>query len=172
MKTKRTHNSLVKGFTLIELLVVIAIIGILASIILASLATARSKGSDASVEEELANIRSQTELYTGVTTTVTGAVCSTATANLFGTAQNGVGTILKGVINTVGSTNTYCAYGGGTLPSMGGSWVIAVKLASGKFWCAGYHGHSGSVNASGVDYTSLSGTVTTAAANTTTNRCN
>lgn len=52
----------IKGFTLIELLVVIAIIGILSSVVLASLNTARDKGSDSAVKSNLAGIRSQAEI--------------------------------------------------------------------------------------------------------------
>jgi prepilin-type N-terminal cleavage/methylation domain-containing protein len=52
-----------RGFTLIELLVVIAIIGILSSVVLASLNTARSKGNYAAVKSNLATIQTQAELY-------------------------------------------------------------------------------------------------------------
>lgn len=51
-----------KGFTLIELLVVIAIIGVLSSVVLASLNTARTKGADTAVKSNLANVRAQAEL--------------------------------------------------------------------------------------------------------------
>lgn len=45
------------GFTLIELLVVIAIIGILASVIMGQLNTAREKGRIAAAKQQLENIR-------------------------------------------------------------------------------------------------------------------
>ena len=60
MSMKKYTN---RGFTLIELLVVIAIIGILSSVVLASLNTARSKGGDAAVKGNLTGIRAQAELY-------------------------------------------------------------------------------------------------------------
>ncbi len=58
---RTTKNNL--GFTLIELLVVVAIIGILASVVLASLNTARAKARDASRITSIRQIQTALELY-------------------------------------------------------------------------------------------------------------
>lgn len=52
-----------KGFTLVELLVVIAIIGILATLLLLQLGTARSRARDAKRIADVNQIRSAIELY-------------------------------------------------------------------------------------------------------------
>lgn len=52
-----------KGFTLIELLVVIAIIGILSSVVLASLNSARTKARDAKRISDIKQIQLALEMY-------------------------------------------------------------------------------------------------------------
>lgn len=60
MKLYENNN---KGFTLIELLVVISIIGLLSSVVLASLNTARGNARNAKRQQDLIQIRSALELY-------------------------------------------------------------------------------------------------------------
>ncbi len=79
-----------RGFTLIELLVVIAIIGILSSVVLASLNTARSKGTDAKIQSEIRSIQVNAEIFYdnagnsyGTSSTAQTSLTCTFTAGMF-----------------------------------------------------------------------------------------
>jgi len=98
-----------KGFTLIELLVVIAIIGILASVVLASLNTARAKGANAAVKANLANIRAEAEL-----------VYDTASPNSYATVCALVASALAAADNAGGGANK--CFGDSD------SWVVSTEL--------------------------------------------
>ena len=63
MKTLLRNKTTQKGFTLIELLVVIAIIGLLASVVLLSLNSARAKSRDAKRMSDVRQLASALELY-------------------------------------------------------------------------------------------------------------
>lgn len=103
-----------RGFTLIELLVVIAIIGMLSSVVLASLNTARKKGNDAAIQSNLSTVLTQAELYYmstgnytyGCSTGLSTGVCPATGTYVFtdplirqafaaAEAANGTGTGLK-----------------------------------------------------------------------------
>ena len=61
--SKNTMPNLVSGFTLIELLVVISIIGVLSSVVLASLNSARTKARDASRTSSIRQVQLAIEMY-------------------------------------------------------------------------------------------------------------
>jgi len=92
-----------RGFTLIELLVVIAIIGILASVVLTSLNSAREKGRVASIKSTLKNLQSQAEIYYNDNGTYAG-LCS-SDSSVIHTSIRPFVDLLK---NITGASNVKC----------------------------------------------------------------
>ena len=76
----------IHGFTLIELLVVIAIIGILSSVVLASLNTARGKGRDAAVLSNMGSIVPTAVIYEDANQTY-GTSANDCTVGVFSDAK-------------------------------------------------------------------------------------
>jgi prepilin-type N-terminal cleavage/methylation domain-containing protein len=126
-----------KGFTLIELLVVIAIIGILSSVVLASLNTARNKGKAASAQASLSQARAQAEI--GVDSTTGAYVLNICTA----TGPGGLATLIAAATNQ-GATNVTCGQNTatGVQPT---AWAISATLpdSATSYYCVDSAGFSG-----------------------------
>lgn len=132
-----------RGFTLIELLVVIAIIGILSSVVLASLNTARNKGADAAIKSNLNNMRAAAELIYDPLGNY-GTVCAdTATIQkgvAAAQAAYGAGTPTYAFATAQTAGNAACQSSAST-PN---AWAISAPLKGGGYWCVDSTGFSGS----------------------------
>lgn len=107
-----------KGFTLVELLIVIAIIGVLASIVLVSMGSARAKARDAVRSSDLRQITSGMEMYYGdnnayptLAGTALPTSISTYMAKVPADPKNTGNYVYKWVDNTgTGNDQKFCIY--------------------------------------------------------------
>lgn len=117
--TKGFTPSSKRGFTLIELLVVIAIIGILSSVVLASLNSARNKGADANIKQNLANVRAQGAIYFDDEGTYLGICEDVTVVSQIASAQSAVGSSSAAVICSDAAE----------------AYAVSSPLKTGGYWC-------------------------------------
>ncbi|HEV7702063.1 MAG TPA: prepilin-type N-terminal cleavage/methylation domain-containing protein [Candidatus Paceibacterota bacterium] len=131
-----------RGFTLIELLVVVAIIGILASVVLASLNTARNKGANAAVKANLAGARAGAELFYDTASTYTGVCASGGTGTIYNAVLAAAKATGLSAVTVVGTGTAATA----TCNTNGTAWAaeapLKVSESGNVMWCVDSTGKS------------------------------
>lgn len=133
------------GFTLIELLVVVSITGMLSSVVLTSMNSARIRGADAAVQSQLAQMRSAAEIiyndtgsYASVCTeaSATGVMFRAATRN--GVTASGGNLCLSMQGNSYYMCTSTSCYGASSVMFApgGDKWAAIIVLQGGDYFCA------------------------------------
>lgn len=109
-----------KGFTLIELLVVVSLIGVLATLVLANLNSARERARDATRKSDLRNIQTALRLYyndnTGYPQSSSGSIVGCSGTCTWGSAWVKAGVTYMNILPNdplTGQTYTYTGVVGG-----------------------------------------------------------
>jgi len=155
----KNYSNKDKGFTLIELLVVVAIIGLLSSIVMASLNSARGKAKDAAIKEEVSQFTNLLALeyndngsycnlqnagwvnynktcsasFSGTYAAQAQAICN----NIYNNASDAPGVALG---YSAGQLRVYINVGS---TGCGNTYSIMAALNDGNWYCSGGSGRKG-----------------------------
>jgi len=154
MKAKKIIS---RGFTLIELLVVVAIIGLLASIVLVSLNSARLKARDTKIMSDANQIRNLMETeyassgnYTNVKSGGNWNACNGASGSYFSQTNQLCNDIKSNETDCpIQGASTMCVYYLNTFPDLPSTYTIIVFLpgasasaGANMYYCVGSSGRN------------------------------